>query len=712
MTKHDSIAWPVARMVEALEHCARHAGFPGRGSTEAMPTWEATGLGDAAFDRWTGACAEWVGVDAEPVDVAYHEVESLLRRAAPAIIRLPSGGGLLAVVRRRGRRLTLLTPLLEKRNLTVEQVASILKRPVEAPVEASTDAWLRDVVADPSKRERVCRAVANEVLETQTITRCFLLRLPPGASFVAQLRADGVLRDAAALIALDAGQYVVGLSAWYTLGSGAFTGSVEHGWLLAWGLLLLTMIPLQVGAVWLQGRILLVFGALLKRRLLAGTLRLDQDALRREGAGQLLGRALDAGALEALVLSGALFALLAFVELAILSLALLAGPGGALQVVALVLWTAVTLALAWRGYRRMLMLTRSARDITGNLVEQMAGHRTRLAQQVPERWHDGEDDALERYLTQARAFDRNDSVVRGAPQGWALVGVGTLIPTLLAGGGAADLAIAVGGVVLGAAAFARLSSGLGQLASAACAWKNVEPVFQAAGRLGTIPSPDVVLAHGVSKPAQAAAAERDVPLIDASDLHYAYPSRAQPILRGGSIRIRHGDRVLVQGSSGGGKSTFASILAGLRKPQSGLLLLGGLDRETLGADGWVQRVAAAPQYHDNHILSETLLFNLVMGRRWPPTPEDVQDAIDVCRSLGLGDLIRRMPAGLNQMVGESGWRLSHGERSRVFIARALLQGAKVVILDESFAALDPRTTEQCLRSVFERADTLVVIAHP
>jgi ABC-type multidrug transport system fused ATPase/permease subunit len=64
------------------------------------------------------------------------------------------------------------------------------------------------------------------------------------------------------------------------------------------------------------------------------------------------------------------------------------------------------------------------------------------------------------------------------------------------------------------------------------------------------------------------------------------------------------------------------------------------------------------------------------------------------------------------MVGESGWRLSHGERSRLFIARALLQRAEVVILDESFAALDPETLEKALRCVLKRAPTLLVIAHP
>lgn len=62
-----------------------------------------------------------------------------------------------------------------------------------------------------------------------------------------------------------------------------------------------------------------------------------------------------------------------------------------------------------------------------------------------------------------------------------------------------------------------------------------------------------------------------------------------------------------------------------------------------------------------------------------------------------------MPAGLQQMVGEMGWQLSHGERSRLFIARALLQGARMIVLDESFAALDPENLERALRYVLKRA---------
>jgi ATP-binding cassette subfamily B protein len=140
-------------------------------------------------------------------------------------------------------------------------------------------------------------------------------------------------------------------------------------------------------------------------------------------------------------------------------------------------------------------------------------------------------------------------------------------------------------------------------------------------------------------------------------------------------------------------------------------LLNGLDRHTLG-ESWHKLATEAPQFHENHVLSGTLAFNLLMGRNWPPTEEELKEAKELCGELGLGELIERMPSGMMQMVGETGWQLSHGERSRIFLARALLQRAQLTILDESFAALDPATLEKCLNCAFERASTLMVIAHP
>ena len=87
----------------------------------------------------------------------------------------------------------------------------------------------------------------------------------------------------------------------------------------------------------------------------------------------------------------------------------------------------------------------------------------------------------------------------------------------------------------------------------------------------------------------------------------------------------------------------------------------------------------APQFQENHVFSETFAFNLLMGRRWPPRPEDLEEAEAICRELGLDEVLGKMPSGFQQMLGESGWQLSHGERSRLFIARTLLQHADLII---------------------------------
>jgi ABC-type bacteriocin/lantibiotic exporter with double-glycine peptidase domain len=169
--------------------------------------------------------------------------------------------------------------------------------------------------------------------------------------------------------------------------------------------------------------------------------------------------------------------------------------------------------------------------------------------------------------------------------------------------------------------------------------------------------------------------------------------------------------LLVEGESGAGKTTLASILAGLEAPDSGLLLVDGLDRSILGTAGWRQRVVMAPQAHDNYLVTGSLAFNLLMGRRWPAQHGDLVEAEQICRELGLGDLLDRLPGGLHEMVGETGWRLSQGERTRVFLARALLQKPNLLVLDESFSALDAENVDRSIRCVVRRASTVVAAAH-
>ena len=137
----------------------------------------------------------------------------------------------------------------------------------------------------------------------------------------------------------------------------------------------------------------------------------------------------------------------------------------------------------------------------------------------------------------------------------------------------------------------------------------------------------------------------------------------------------------------------------------------GFSRETLGAEAWRRYIAAAPQFHENHVLAETFAFNLFMGRRGTIGPRDLAEAEEICEELGWAICCSACHRGMLQMVGETGWQLSHGERSRLYIARALLQNSELVVLDESFAALDPENLQRAVECVVKRARSLLVIAH-
>jgi ATP-binding cassette subfamily B protein len=291
--------------------------------------------------------------------------------------------------------------------------------------------------------------------------------------------------------------------------------------------------------------------------------------------------------------------------------------------------------------------------------------------------------------------------------GWLLLALLGLAPALYAGtAGPVALAVSLGGILLGNRALSSLAGGMTAAARAGHAWKSVSPLFTAAAA-------DVAPSAWIPRTAviEGAELQRGRRLVDASRLSFRQPGSDQPVLNAVDLSIGHGEQILLCGESGSGKSTLASMLNGLRRPDSGLILLTGLDRQTLG-ERWNDLACSAPQFHENHIISGPLGLNLLMGRSWPASEADMAEAMEVCEDLGLGPLIRRMPGGLTQMVGETGWQLSHGEQSRIFLARALLQKAQLTILDESFAALDPATLQLCVEAAARHAHSLVVIAHP
>ncbi|MEU5633066.1 ABC transporter ATP-binding protein [Streptomyces rishiriensis] len=179
------------------------------------------------------------------------------------------------------------------------------------------------------------------------------------------------------------------------------------------------------------------------------------------------------------------------------------------------------------------------------------------------------------------------------------------------------------------------------------------------------------------------------------------------VLHGVSFRADPGQTVALVGSSGAGKSTIAQLLPRLYDVDEGAVRIGGVDVRELSAASLRATLGMVTQ--DGHLFHDTVRANLLLAR---PGADD--DALwDALRRSRLDDLVRSLPDGLDTVVGERGYRLSGGERQRMTIARLLLAGQRVVILDEATAHLD-NTSEAAVQEALAEAladRTALVIAH-
>ncbi|WP_395700535.1 ATP-binding cassette domain-containing protein [Aquabacterium sp.] len=692
--------WPQAALGDALQCLTEDAGVP----TGPYATAPATGDPSA----WLAEATAPLGLEAEPVSLPWRGLDAQWCRVAPALLRAPADAGQPAgcwLLCRANRRWAWLQgPDGRRRRVPV---AALSRAWAGDPAAASTPAWaglLARAGLDARHQARVLRALREDALADRGLDGVWLLRPAASQAFLPQLRREGVPRRALAMLACLALGYGLEIQAWALIGAAALEGRLDLGWLAAWVLLMLSLIPLRSLGAWLEGCFALDAARLFKQRLLVGALRADPDRTRADGIGATLSRVMEAQALEGLALGSGLALVVALLELGFAAGVLALGAAPAAHLLLLGGLLALALAWWWRHAARLTTWTDGRLALTHDLLERMIGHRTRLLQEQAARRDAQEDAQCAGELAAARQVDRSlVPLVGWLPGLWLLGALALLAGPLLAGRAAmGPLAISLGGVLLAHRALHGLAGGGAAAARALVAWRQVAALFRAGG--AAAPAAD---GAAVALPAPPAVG----PLLQADALGFRHAGQHAEVLRGVDLQLKAGDRVLLQGASGSGKSSLVALLTGWRQPTQGSLLLAGLDRGSWGPR-WHRLATAAPQFHDNHVLAGTLAFNLLLGREEGATEAALAEAEAVCRELGLGPLIERMPAGLQQRVGETGWQLSHGEKSRIFLARALLQQAPLTLLDESFAALDPPTLRQCLDTAVRRSRTLVVVAHP
>lgn len=689
--KLEGAFWPSGELHVLIKRLGREAGLTD--AAFAIPT-PPDDLHGTRLSEWIMAASGPLNSEVEPFGLDGSTLRDRIKSAAPAIVETPEG--FLALLEAKGA-IRVLTPSGKIIRSSVEAVCKLISRHAEQHLGPTTEAML-DRCGIPSERRQIVRSeLFRQQLAAKRIGSLWQLRRSRDSLLVSQLSGTGIIGRLVVLLASHAIEMVLFLASWYIIGQGALAGHLDQAQFYQWSFLLLCIAPFRMLTMRMQGQMAIGLGQLLKQRLLAGALNLDSDIPRSEGAGILLGRTLESERVESLALSGGLTALLSLVDLGLTVWILTRSNAGYVLVPLFLFALAVVTWITVRYRYRRSCWTDSRLKMTHELVEKMTGHRTRLAQQAPEFWHATENQQFETYERDSVALDRHFVFLsRLAPRAWLLIG---LTAALFSTNSATLLAIGLGGVMSGYQALRRFAQGLVQLAGAQIAWKQVQPMFEAA--------------PAVDCPAEPYAAfeQRGGKVVETCGLMYQH-GHGRRIIDGVALAVHEGDKILLEGESGSGKSTLTSLLCGLKIPTGGRLLNRERNQDELGIEAWRKNIACAPQYHENHLLSAPLLFNLLMGRHWPPAREDVAEAIEICKELGLGSLLQQMPAGISQMVGETGWQLSQGERSRVFLARALLQKGDLVIFDESFAALDPENLRAALECCLGRAKTILVVAHP
>ncbi|HEX2076082.1 MAG TPA: ABC transporter ATP-binding protein [Longimicrobium sp.] len=706
----DGALWPAARLGEAMAALAAACGLAARGDGGA-PAPHPAPSGEEELQPWVEREARALGVEAQAVQTPYAETERMLRGCGPALLRIPGDGDgrLLAVLGGGGRTLRALGPDGAEHAVPRAEVREALCGPLEARQQAPVEALLDAAGVPPRGRARSRRLLLRQLLDRGAIQAGWLLRPGPGTPLWARLGGRRFAARVAGLLGVQVAQYALFLLSWWVMGTLGLRDRFDRGWVLLWLLLLATFIALRIHIYLAAGRISIEVGAQLKRHLLHGAFRLEPDPVRRMGPGQLLGRTLEVEAIEAFSFLGAMYLVMGTIELGFAGLVLAAGAGGAGHALLLLGWMGVAAVAGVAYCRERLRWTDGRIGLTNALVEQLVGHRTRIAQQGLRGAVEGDDARLEEYGRASARLNRREVLVGVlVPRGWFALGMAALLPAFVAGGASGGRAIAaVGGVLIAYRSFRILAISIEQLGGALVAWKRLAPLREAERTEEPVGSARLLPAAPPRMRAEARA-----PVLDLRRVTYRHPGRPEPTLREVSLAVFPRDRVLLEGPSGGGKSTLASLASAVRPAQGGLLLLDGLDPASVGHRGWRRRVVLVPQFHENHVLMGSLAFNLLVGREWPPSQAALEEAEAVCRGLGLGPLLERMPGGIFQMVGDTGWQLSHGERSRIYIARAVLQNPDVLILDESFAALDPELFRSSIDYLLQRDSALVLIAHP
>ena len=194
--------------------------------------------------------------------------------------------------------------------------------------------------------------------------------------------------------------------------------------------------------------------------------------------------------------------------------------------------------------------------------------------------------------------------------------------------------------------------------------------------------------------------------VELRDVSFSYDA-THDVIRHVSLSVPAGETVALVGPSGGGKTTLANLMARFFDPRSGTVSIGGVDVRDIPKEQLLDTVAFV--FQNSRLIKASILENVRMARP-TATRAEVLQALERAQC---GDILAKLPQGVDTLIGPGGVYLSGGEQQRIAIARVMLKDAPVVILDEASAFADPdnETRVQAAFDDLARDRTVIMIAH-
>lgn len=199
--------------------------------------------------------------------------------------------------------------------------------------------------------------------------------------------------------------------------------------------------------------------------------------------------------------------------------------------------------------------------------------------------------------------------------------------------------------------------------------------------------------------------------LEGRDLRFAY-REGTDVLHGVDLELKPGERLAVVGPSGSGKSTLGRLLAGINRPRTGEVEVGGVDVMELPLDLLRTEVALVTQEH--HVFVGTVRDNIVLARDVQLKPDEVDPAVvSALQAVDAWEWVEKLPQGLDTMLGHGRHRLTPAQAQQVALARLVVADPHTLVLDEATSLIDPRTARHLEGSMATLLDgrAVVAIAH-